>query len=78
MEGAQRAARAGCSGTVDNLLIDRTVALDCHRRRCNLSMTRIDVKKAYDSVDHGWLNGVLVLHRFPVWLCRVIGKLCKS
>jgi len=41
-------------------------------------MTRIDVKKAYDSVDHGWLNGVLVLHRFPVWLCRVIGKLCKS
>ena len=53
MEGAQRGARAGCSGTVDNLLIDRTVALDCHRRRRNLSMAWIDVKMAYDSVDHG-------------------------
>ena len=78
MEGAQRGARAGCSGTVDNLLIDRTVALDSYRRRRNLSMAWIDVKKAYDSVDHGWLNGVLLLHRFPVWLCSVIGKLCKS
>ena len=77
MEGAQRGARAGYSGTVDNLLIDRTVALDCHRRRRNLSMAWIDVKKAFDSVDHGWLNGVLMLHRFPVWLCRVICKLCK-
>ena len=59
MEGAQKGARAGCIGTVDNLLIDRTVALDCHRRRRNLSMAWIDAKKAYDSVDHGWLNGVL-------------------
>jgi len=78
MEGAQRGARAGCSGTVDNLLIDRTVALDCPRRRRNLSMAWTTIKKAYDSVDHGWLSGVLMLHRFPVWLCRVIGKLCKS
>ena len=78
MERAQRGARAGCSGTVDNLLIDRTVALDCYRRRRNLSMAWIDVKKAYDAVDRGWLNGVLMLHRFPGWLCRVIGKLCKS
>ena len=37
-------------------------------------MAWIDVKKAYDSVDHGWLNGVLMLHRFPFWLCRVICK----
>ena len=78
MECAQRGARAGCSGTVDHLLIDRTVTLDCHRGRRNLSMAWIDVKKAYDSVDHGWLNGVMLLHRFPVWLCRVIAKLCRS
>ena len=37
MDGAQRGARAGCSGTIDNLLIDRTVTLDCHRRKGNLS-----------------------------------------
>ncbi|PFX28822.1 Retrovirus-related Pol polyprotein from type-1 retrotransposable element R2 [Stylophora pistillata] len=78
MEGAQRGARAGWSGTTDNLLIDRTVALDCHRRRRNLSVAWIDVKKAYDSVDHSWLNGVMTLHRFPTWLCKVIAKLCKS
>ena len=41
-------------------------------------MTLIDVKKAYDSVDHGWLNGIMLLHKFPVWLCRVIAKLCRS
>ena len=67
---AQRGARAGCTGTTDNLLIDRTVALDCHR---------IDVKKAYGSVDNIWLNGVMTLHRFPTWLlCKVIAKLFKS
>ena len=33
MEGVQRGAHAGCSGTVDNLLIDRMVTLDCHRRK---------------------------------------------
>ena len=37
MDGAQRGARAGFSGTIDNLLIDRTVTLDCHRRKGNLS-----------------------------------------
>ena len=78
MEGAQRGARAGCSGTVDNLLIDRTVTLDCHRRRRNLSVTWIDVKKAYDSVDHGWLSDMKVLHRFPAWLSAIVEKLSKS
>ena len=42
MDGAQRGARAGCSVTIDNLLIDRTVTLDCHRRKGNLSMAWIE------------------------------------
>ena len=46
IEGELRRARAGCSGTTDNLLIDRTVALDCHRRRRNLSVAWVDVKKS--------------------------------
>ena len=78
MEGTQRGARTGCSDTVDNLLINRTMTLDCHRRRGNQGMAWIDVKKAYDSVDHGCLNKVMLLHRFPVWLCRVIAKICRS
>ena len=65
MEGAQRGARAGFSGTVENLLIDLEVTLDCHRKKCNLGMGWIDVKKAYDSIDHGWLEEMMLLHRFP-------------
>ena len=78
MEGAQRGARAGCSGTVDNLLIDRIVTLDCHRRKRNLSMGWVDVKKAYDSIDHGWLEEMMLMHRFPTWLCRAIQNLSRS
>ena len=76
--GAQRGARAGCSGTIDNLLIDRTVTLDCHRQRRNLSMALIDFKKMYDLVDHGWLEEMIILHRFPVWLSRTLEKLSTS
>ena len=41
-------------------------------------MAWVDVKKAYDSVDHEWLGEMMVLHRFPRWLCEVICKLSKS
>ena len=80
MDGAQRGARAGCSGPIDNLLmIDRTVTLGCHRRKRNLSMAWIDVKKAYDSVDHGWLEEMMMIqHRFLVWLSRTVEKLSKG
>ena len=52
MEKQQRGAKAGCSGTIDNLPIDRTVTLDCHSYKHNLSVAWVDVRKAYDSVDH--------------------------
>ena len=75
MENEQRGAREGSSGTTDNLLIDKTVTLDCHRNRRNLSMAWVDVKKAFDSVDHKWLNEIVKVHRFPSWICRVIRNL---
>ena len=74
----QRGVRGGCSGTVDNLLIDRIVILDCHRRKRNVSMGWVDVKKAYDSIDHGWLEEMMLMHRFPSWLCRAIQNLSRS
>ena len=40
-------------------------------------MAWIDLKRAYNSVDHGWLNGVM-LHRFPTRMYRAIAKLCRS
>ena len=78
MVGAQRGEHAGCSRTIDNLLIDRTVTLDCHGRKSNLSMAWIDIKMAYDLLDHGWLEEMMILHRFPVWLSRTVEKLSKS
>ena len=78
MEGQQRGAKSGCFGTMDNLLIDRAVMLDCQRGKRNLSMAWIDVRKAYDSVDHDWLCAMTDVHRFPIWLGEVIRKLCAS
>ena len=60
------------------MLIDRAVMLDCHRGKRNLSMAWIDVRKAYDSVDHDWLCAMTDVHRLPVWLGEVIRKLCAS
>ena len=41
-------------------------------------MAWIDVKKAYDLVDHGWLEEMIILHRFPILLSRTVEKLDKS
>ena len=77
MQRDQRGAKQGCSGTIDNLFIDRTVCQDSQRGQRNLSMAWVDVRKAYDSVDHSWLVEMCKLHRLPCWVGRVIGKLCE-
>ena len=65
MEGQQRGAKSGCFGTMDNFLIDRAVVLDCQRGKQNLSMAWIDVRKAFDSVDHDWLCAMMTYTGFP-------------
>ena len=47
MENEQRGAKAKCSGTSGNLMIDRMVGMHCHRGHRNLSMARVHVMKAY-------------------------------
>ena len=78
MEIEQRGAKVGCSGPMNNLLIDRMVTEDCHRGKRNLSMAWVDVAKAYDSIDHEWLDEMMILHRFPTWLKDVTSKLSAS
>ena len=78
MEFQQRGAKSGCFRTMDNSLIDTAVTLDCQRGKRDLSMTWIDVRKAYDSVDHDWLCAMTDVHRLPIWLSEVIRKLCAS
>ena len=41
-------------------------------------MAWVDVRKAYDSVDHTWLAKVMRIHRFPKWLCGTISHLAAS
>ena len=74
----QRGAKSGCFRTMDNSLIDTAVMLDCQRGKQDLSMTWIDVRKAYDSVDNDWLCAMTDVHRLPIWLSEVIRKLCAS
>ena len=78
MEGQQRRAKSGCFGTMDNLLIDREVIMDCQRGKRNLSMAWIEVRKAYDSVDYDWLCAMTDVHRLFIWLCKVIREFCAS
>ena len=78
IEGEQRGAKVGCSGTIDNLLIDRMVCEDSKRKKRNLSMAWIDVKKAYDSVDHKWLVEMMAVHRFPDWVGKMVSRLCAT
>ena len=78
IEGKQRGAKVGCSGTIDNLLIDRMVCEDSWRNKRNLSMAWIDVKKAYNSVDHKWLVEMMAVHRFPDWVGKMVSRLCAT
>ena len=41
-------------------------------------MAWIDIKKAYDSVDHEWLIEMMQVHRFPEWMVGVMHNLSTS
>ena len=77
-ENKEEAKKAAVRATIDNLLIDRMVTQDCHRGRRNLSMTWIDVKKAYDLVEYEWPMEMMQVHRFPEWMVGVMHNLSKS
>ena len=78
MEAEQRGVKSKCSGTTDNLLIDRMVCQDSHNAHKNLSMAWIDVRKAFDFVSHEWLQEIMSLHKFAGWICRTVERLCRS
>ena len=65
----QRGANEGCSGTMGA----RSHGLSGGQPKRRMSC--IDVRKAYDSVDHQWLRKMLTLHRFPKWIGKVVYRL---
>ena len=78
MQMDQRGAKEKCSGTLENLLIDDMVLKDSRDNKRNLSCCWIDVRKAYDSLSHSWMKKMLEIHRFPVKLQNVIGKIMDA
>ena len=41
-------------------------------------MAWVDVAKSYDSIDHEWLDEMMILRRFPTWLKNVTSKFSAS
>ena len=41
-------------------------------------MAWIDVKRAYDSVDHKWLVEMMTVHQFPDWVGKMVSRLCAT
>ena len=44
----------------------------------DLSMAWIEVAKANDSIDCGWLSEMFTLRRFPIWFAKVMEMLANS
>ena len=57
--------RSGVLGTTDYLLVDRCVLEEVKERHQNLSVVYYDYKKAYDNVEHAWMDMVFGWLRFP-------------
>ena len=51
----QKGGTYNAKGSKDHLIVDRFVMSEAKRRRKNLYMAWLDVKKAYDSVPHDWI-----------------------
>ena len=59
MKGQQRGAKTA-------VVEQRIIRMVTGKR--NLRMAWVDVKKAYDFVDPGWLKKMMQMkHRFPLW-----------
>ena len=77
MQIDQRGCTTGSMGCVDNLLIDKAVQEDAQFGRKNLSCTWIDVKKAFDSINHNWLKFCLQIHSIPTKIAQFISNTIK-
>ena len=55
----QKGRKRGSYGYKDQLLINKMILENCHKRNTNLSIAWIDYKKAFDSVPHSWIEKCL-------------------
>ena len=70
----QKSCYVNNRGTKDQLLIDKVLMLDSQWNRKNLNMAWIDLRKAYDSVQHNWLLKYLNLFGVHKNICSFIAQ----
>jgi len=78
MQIDQRGCSTGSMGCIDNLAIDKAVLEDAEIRRKNLSCIWVDVKKAFDSINHQWLDLCLKIHCIPQKIAKFITTTMKQ
>lgn len=85
MTESQRGAKKNVQGCVENILIDQAILhhsqLEINKRKKKtekLTESWIDLAKAYDSVDHNWIEIVLDIHKIPQSIKKPIMVLTKS
>ena len=54
----QMGTMSGALGTTDHLLVDRCALEEVKEHRRNLPVVYYDYKKAYDNVEHAWMDMV--------------------
>ena len=73
----QRGCATNSMGCIGNLITDKTTLEEAKDRKKNLSCTWIDVRKAFDSINHKWLALALQLHNIPTKITIFIKKMTK-
>ena len=74
----KKAAQQGSMGCIDNLLIDKAMLEDAQFNKKNITCVWVDVKKAFDSVSHKWLELCLEHHGLPTKLTAFIKNIIKK
>lgn len=62
----------GSRRTKDQLLVDKLVLTEAHKRHKNLYMTWLDCHKVFDSIPHDWILKFLSLYGIHPKICEVI------
>ena len=78
MQIDQKDCKQGSIGCIDNLLMHKAILEDAQFDRKNITSVWVDVKNAFDSVSHKWLELCLEHHRLPTKLTAFIKKIIEK
>ena len=78
MQIDQKGCKQGSMGCIDHLLMDKAILEDAQFNRKNITCVWVDVKKAFDSVSHKWLELCLEHHGLPIKLTAFVKNIIKK